>query len=326
MEYQTQRVKFGLGKANRQKLFDEFARYNTRLKELLDTNDQSTTLKQSRERVKKSLVNKLVWKFWRHAAILHALIDEAWCCQCRHLHRVQLLLHRVTSTEHIEFGIGFLYALTLTSGSLPWIWKSTNAQHIDDVAQDGSLTLNVPQSSALLPSNPSKILKTSMQGPSHQRLPNRAKVTFITSSSFPAQDSNTGLRDSLVIKDLCSSIARCDSSKDSLGLLKGDNESYELKQGHLHQEANDSVTLEELLNGNSDVKLDRRQRYTIAFTLASSHLQLYPSPWLLSHWSKKDIIFFRNTQDRSLILVDQPRLLHDFPSASSTSTSTRFVL
>ena len=271
-------------------------------------------------------MNKLVWKFWRHAATLHALIDEAWCCQCRHLHRIQLLLHRVTSTEHIEFGIRFLYALTLTSGSLPWIWKSTNAQHIEDVSQDGSLTLNVPQTSALLPSNPSKILKTSMQGPSRQQLPSRAKVAFTKSSSSPAQDSNAGLKDPLVIKDLCSSIARCDSSKDSLGLLKGDNESYELRQGHLHQAANDSITLEELLNDTSDVKLDRRQRYTIAFTLASSHLQLYPSPWLNSHWSKRDIVFFRDPQDHSLILIDQPRLLHDFPPANVTSTSTRFVL
>ena len=67
IEYQTQRVKFGFGRATRQKLFDDFARYNGRLRELLDTSDRSTALKQSREQTKKSVFKKAVCRLWRQA-------------------------------------------------------------------------------------------------------------------------------------------------------------------------------------------------------------------------------------------------------------------
>ena len=61
LEYQTQRVKFTFGKANRTKHFEELARNNARLKDLLDTNDKSAALKQSRRHIKDSAAKKALW-------------------------------------------------------------------------------------------------------------------------------------------------------------------------------------------------------------------------------------------------------------------------
>ncbi len=115
------------------------------------------------------------------------------------------------------------------------------------------------------------------------------------------------------IFNLCKFVTACDPAEKTLGVLEGEEDSYLLRQGTKTKppnEANQTVSLESLLNRSSGFRLDRRQRYRIAYTLASSHLQLYPSPWLHSHWSKKDIIFALDPQDPRSIQVDQPYILH----------------
>lgn len=82
------------------------------------------------------------------------------------------------------------------------------------------------------------------------------------------------------------------------------------------------VSLESLLKRSSGFRLDRRQRYRIAQTLASSRLQLYLSPWLRSHWSKKDIMFNLNSQDTNFIEIDLSYMLHAVPQQEETSTSS----
>lgn len=144
IEYKTQRVDFGLGRVKRAKLFEEFARYNARLRELLETNDSSAAVKQSRTH-KNLAVKKILWKFWRHAASLHDLLGQAWSCQCKSLHRACLLLHHETNIERIEFSIRFLYAPSLLNNPCQWKWKEMEAQHIDHNVAGGNMTLVVPQ-------------------------------------------------------------------------------------------------------------------------------------------------------------------------------------
>lgn len=74
----------------------------------------------------------------------------------------------------------------------------------------------------------------------------------------------------------------------------------------------ETVTLEMLLHKQSEITLSRRQRYSIALTLASSHLQLYSSPWLTAQWSKKDIVFLRDKDFPDSVVADQPYISRDF--------------
>ena len=327
IEYQTHRVKFGFGRANRAKLFEEFARYNARLRGLLDTNDESTALKESRKYIKKSSVKRGLWKLWQHAANLHDLIGRAWSCKCKGLHRACLLLRHETNVEHIEFSICFLYAPSLTNSTCPWSWKEMSAQHMDNNLPGENITLVVPQvsrSEAWLPKPP---LKSSMRNTSLSALPSRPKVNWTNLPSVTAESSRQSTRPA-VITDLCSTLATYDpaSSASSIyGLLEGDQDSYVLRQGAKRKppgQVYQTVSLESLLNRRSGFLLDRRQRYKIASILASSHLQLYPSPWLHTHWSKKDIIFDMDPQDTRGIQIDRPYILRAvFTQATDPASS-----
>lgn len=307
-------MKFTLRSANRAKLFEEFARYNERLGRLLDTNDESAALKQSRKYAKNSIAKKRLWKLWRHAANVHDLMGRAWCCQCKGLHRACLLLHHELHIECIEFSICFLYAPSLTTSPCPWTWKELSAQYIDNIVLGGNITLVVPQASRSEASLSKPPLKSSMRNASLSALPSRPKVNWTNMPSPTAESSLQSTRP-VVITDLCSTLATCDISSSTssvLGLLEGDEDSYILRQGAKAKppgEVYQKVSLESLLSSEPGYSLDRRQRYKIAYTLASSHLRLYPSPWLHSQWSKEDIIFDMDPQDTGCIQIDQSYML-----------------
>lgn len=312
-------MKFGFGRANRAKLFEEFARYNARLRELLDTNDRSATLKQSRLQLKNSAVKKVFWKLWRHAASLHEILSQAWCCQCKHLHLACLALHHESNIEHIEFSICFLYSPSLTAEGCPWSSKDVNAQHVN---RDGGVSLVATQDSVAQPSAPTVSSKSSIRKPNLPPLPSRHKVSWANPPS--AADSTPQATEPTVITDLCSTISTCDPANNVFGLLEGDEDSYVLQNGAKTKPfggAYKMVSLESLMNGSSGLKMDRRQRYQIAFTLASSHLQLYPSPWLHSHWSKKNIIFNVNTLNLYLHDLD-PYMLRAVSTQTATSPTS----
>ena len=324
MEYQIHRVKFGLSRRARAEIFAEFTRYNVRLRELLDANDSSVALKQSRQYTKNSIVKKTLWKFWRHATSLHNLLGQAWCCQCKHLHQACLFLHHETNFERIEFSIRFIYAPTLVADRCPWNCKEVNAQHINQEKSEADLSLVVPQNSTVQPSKPKSSSKSSMRNPGLSPGLSRPKVNWTNPPSHTAHstDHSTKL---MVITDLCSTITTCDPANESLGLLEGDEDSYVLQRGakpQLPMKSYRTVSLESLLDKSCGFKLTRRQRYQVAYTLASSHLKLFPSPWLYSHWSKKDIIFNVDPEDPDSIQIDQPYILRAVCTQEPASTSS----
>ena len=316
LEYQSQRLKFGFGRANRAKYFTDLARYNARLREILDTSDKSTTLRDDRQRAKQSIISKLIWKVWTHAATLHDLLDQVWCCQCRHLHWMRLQLHHRLDIAAVEYNLCFVYASQPSSGMSPWGWKATNARRLEQEASDQSISLKVP-STPKLPSptilSPASGSKSALRGSGQSPLPTRSKVSFPDDASTSYASTSLDTQQSRVISNLCSSIALCRPSAEDLGLLRGEADSYILQRSsQSHEDLLEFVTLESLLDGSAGIRLDRRQRIDVAFTLAASHLQLYPSPWLQSQWSKKDVGFPRDPSNRSSVLIEQAYMMHDF--------------
>lgn len=155
----------------------------------------------------------------------------------------------------------------------------------------------------------------------------KAKVSFAVTSEPTGDPAN------LQITNLCTTIATC-SADLPYGCLKGDSRQYIV---HPLRKTNDQpqkfVTLESLLS-KSTITLSRRQRLQIALILASSHVQLHPTPWLKSKWSKKDILFLCDEQDPTKVSTEQPYISrslaraiqknHENANSSSTNSSYSF--
>lgn len=74
------------------------------------------------------------------------------------------------------------------------------------------------------------------------------------------------------------------------------------------------LSLKDLLEQKTDIKLSRRQRYGLATALALSYIQLHSTPWLTEDWGKAHILFFKASSECKTALLDQPRLSTDFKS------------
>lgn len=104
------------------------------------------------------------------------------------------------------------------------------------------------------------------------------------------------------------------------GKLVGQDDQYILCPTHERDGASvpsEDVTLATLLSKHSPMKLTRRQRYSIAVTLASSHLQLQSSPWLAPQWDKKTVRF--HSVDGKVVLTDRPFISRDFVEAPTNT-------
>lgn len=88
-----------------------------------------------------SAIKKFLWQLWRHAQSLHGLLVQNWRCQCKHIHRVHLLLHHQRNIKQIEFNFRFLFSSSLGAGSVSWDWKELNALRIDHNASCEEVSL-----------------------------------------------------------------------------------------------------------------------------------------------------------------------------------------
>lgn len=97
----------------------------------------------------------------------------------------------------------------------------------------------------------------------------------------------------------------------------GDNE-YAIYPAVERMDMADSTTLADLLCPGSAFKLSRVQRYGIALTLASSHLQLHSTPWIKEYWTSEDVCFPTSPiNGTSKTLHGEPYILTQFDSTSS---------
>jgi hypothetical protein len=155
-----------------------------------------------------------------------------------------------------------------------------------------------------------------------------ASSTFASQSTLCAADTLAGAQSTIAsgddeIQDLCTTFASSKAhSKEGYGFLEDDHKRY-----YLYPTLNDAHTLnvdepaslDNLLRRTYQPPLNRRQRYTLALTLASSFVQLWESSWLPpASWSRCDICFPRDADHSDTILLDRP-----FLSRRLTSSSTK---
>jgi hypothetical protein len=151
--------------------------------------------------------------------------------------------------------------------------------------------------------------------------PTKAKVAFVNPAPVENEDSQTPK-----ITNLCSTIAGCSSDLPTYGCLRGEARQYIIEPlCCANKEPQKYATLDTLLSKFSPISLSRRQRFQIALILASSHVQLHPTPWLKSKWSKRDVLFLYDPEDPTKIGSDQPyisRSLSKSLQQSSNNTAT----
>ncbi|KAK7757460.1 hypothetical protein SLS62_000475 [Diatrype stigma] len=80
------------------------------------------------------------------------------------------------------------------------------------------------------------------------------------------------------------------------------------KVSHQNPKTFDSVTLEQILQGQVSKPPNRRQRLALSFILSSSFLQLLNTPWLTISWAKSDIIFMKSPKEPATYMLDRPHL------------------
>lgn len=148
----------------------------------------------------------------------------------------------------------------------------------------------------------------------HQPPKPKPKVAFANTPARTSIDDPTNPK----IADLCTKISTCSPDLPHYGWLKGNDQRYLVQP--LCKAAKDPqqhITLDTLLGPTSPITFTRRQRLQIALILASSHVQLHPSPWLKSKWSKKDILFLYDPQDLSKVSTEQPYISRSLVSSPS---------
>jgi hypothetical protein len=118
------------------------------------------------------------------------------------------------------------------------------------------------------------------------------------------------------VKDLCASIKQMPASRlgfslDSKSKLRG---AYLIDSTDTVVPSAEVLTLEDLLDRPPVVdgrraKLTKKERYSLALTLASSVLYLNSTPWLADQWSAKMILFHRTTASVRPVDIDRPHVV-----------------
>ena len=142
---------------------------------------------------------------------------------------------------------------------------------------------------------------------------------MITGITKEVSTAANDLNDSSTITDLCTTLASLQANSSTLGCLKDTDHQYfiyPLADAGGEDASLGTVTLEDLLSKKSLIRLTRRQRYSIALTIASSHLHFHGSPWVARQWEKKDVLF--HVQNDNVFLTDVPYITKDFPTTPSS--------
>ncbi|KAH7330211.1 hypothetical protein BKA65DRAFT_480368 [Rhexocercosporidium sp. MPI-PUGE-AT-0058] len=334
IEFHSQRIKLAFNKGPRQQLFKDFGDQNTRLRDILGSSDRLANLRRARVSSKSAAANAGLWKFWNHRNLLFSLLTEAChspsdpACDSASASWEALPtsgenLRLAESTKKIKKSSRRSLMEKIFNHKNPL--SSNNASSAKQASSKPppskkSIASEAVTSSPSVVAGPKPVIPPTITSNPPPSLPTRS--TLVSNGTPPKAKLSFAVTPDPVndltnprITNLCTTIANC-SADHSYGCLKGEHQQYIV---HPLCKANDQpqkcVTLESLLSKSSPISLSRRQRLQIALILASSHVQLHPTPWLKSKWSKKDILFLHDAQDPSKICTDQPYISRSLSKA-----------
>ncbi|KAF2638986.1 hypothetical protein P280DRAFT_403639 [Massarina eburnea CBS 473.64] len=291
------RVKFGMTKKSIKALLEELDDCNKELERFTEKSEKVETVRKA---VKPSFANRLQ-RIQKYATGLHETLSGCFSCACKSDHTTNLRLDQR----------GTLFASGKNIGQPPKTCFNVSFSSVSD----NSTHLWNWQAAEIVVQEDEDDYSNLQPGPR----PGRAKsVSFGKQLPPPYSTEDPAIpRTPLLeeVKDLCASIQQLYKSSDCIGFLFDTRSklrgAYPMKTTCLEPTAG-FVTLEELLNrppivNGRPAKLSKKQRYSLALTLASSTLQLNATPWFPSgQWGAKDIIFYRTSAGHHLLNVDHP--------------------
>ncbi|KAF1971802.1 hypothetical protein BU23DRAFT_173135 [Bimuria novae-zelandiae CBS 107.79] len=298
------RVKFGMSKKAIKALLEELDDCNKELERFTDKSERIETIR--RKATKPSFANRLQ-RIQRYALTLHDTLSACWSCACHSLHSTSLQLEQRSD----------LYASAPMKASLQsskTCFKVSFATDSKDVSQ-----LWTWQAAEILVEEDEEEKPISLQLPMSPKM--RKSVSFGDKSPPPysvTDPAGAGAEAPSLqeVKDLCASIQQLHKSSSCIGFsfdtknrLRG---AYAVDTVHDEQShCSDLISLEQLLDrpptvGGRKLKLTKKERYSLALTLASSTLQLNATPWFKDQWCSKDIMFRQTNSGARAVDIDRP--------------------
>ncbi|KAF2205847.1 hypothetical protein GQ43DRAFT_361554 [Delitschia confertaspora ATCC 74209] len=290
------RVRFGMSKKTIKGLLQELDDCN---KELERFTDRSEKLETYRKPTRPSFAARLQ-RIQGYAKSLHQVLLSSWTCscassQCTNLQleqRVNIYAANVKNAKPAAAGTRF--TVSFSSTCRPGIWQEAeiHIEEEEDIVPPPVVTHMKPKIS--------KTVSFSKPPPPYSVKP----------------DPDTTLTTLHEVEDICSAIRKLHKHSPCIGFsldtqrkLRG---TYPVDT-HLEKPPvpYELVTLEELMtcpplvNGRP-AKLSKKERYSLAVTLASSTLQLYSTSWFPEQWSKKNIVFHRTAAGPRICDIEHP--------------------
>ncbi|KAK8015887.1 hypothetical protein PG991_008775 [Apiospora marii] len=341
-DFQLFRVKFSLGESRRKELFGKIETYNDRLEKLTTTSDAISQIQANRQAAKSavSAVNTALLKFWNHADKLYKILVEAWNCS-HDQHCAQLILqHRTTADKEFRLGMSSMNPRGLQPDS--WGANVVKIRMLDRPEPHsllpqsaGKITSNVNTPTQLfIPQHKTKApakgamasaIKTKKAHASintstvqHGSSGNTMTVTLLQKEKVASMELPSTSGPEQHIKSLCSTLAGARKPCNCLGYMQDDDIRYYLYPDDSNGPRTSEVQLSQILCGEVQPPLTRKQRYRLALTLASSFVQLKDSPWMQTSWGKECVYFARGESDHVLFL-DSPYMNHNFSPSMPTA-------
>ncbi|KAH6849665.1 hypothetical protein B0I37DRAFT_369530 [Chaetomium sp. MPI-CAGE-AT-0009] len=330
-KYHVYRLQFTLGEQVRNNLFKDMQRYNDRLRNLLDTGDAVSQIQSIRNAAKQTMMRSTVCGFWKHADRLYRVLCKAWNCSCWQQHHAHLLLQdRVSPEPHFQF-MFWSAPPHLPPSSDSWFCRPARVEICDEPEPAVPIRFGPEPKPASSQHRTAAPLKSSLASGRHSGT--KANIKFdsgiitvshiqgVSSGSKDTPKSSQTEQDNQ-ISSLCLSLRHELPTASCYGYIQARDKRYYIYQAEAtipaanSEPASTMTTLEAMLRSNTPTPLTRRQRYSLAVTLASSFLQLAGTPWIKSRWTKTDVVFFRGPQDSSrntnTFFLDRPFICRNF--------------
>ena len=318
--FQAKRTQYAFTGSRRDTLLEDIEAQNTKLQTLLAANDRVSAIAPKQKPMQKPTFNNKALRFWRHANDIYSIVRTTWHCACRSCLNLWL-----TNNNN---------ALTQMSLVIPFCHgqRSVNVRLSE---APPSLRLCIPRLKAAgkRPVRPHTGLEpvsihaqaTTVGSVTITTAQQKSTATFISHAQSTSQSTQQGFQsqspsDYLKQKGLCNVISCHTSSSDCIAtVLEGDHE-YAIYPCTQRVAMPHDTSLADLLLPDSRVKLTRVQRYGVALTLASSHLQLHSTPWLKEYWTSEHVLF-PASQPNTAILHGEPYILANITATTQPNTN-----
>ncbi len=233
-------------------------------------------------------MNPKLLKFWRHADSIYKLLMNTWHCTCRSCASLWLQQHPKELVQ-MSIVIPFCHgrrALQIELSDSPKVLQLAAPQK-PNFRSNHSASAHT----GALPTV-SILAKTSVLAVRSQSGRNTTTTTCTTQAATITPGLASPSIPFLQHQGLCALLATpTANSQDCLGRITEGDDEYAVYPTVEKVSCAKGTSLADLLRPDATLNLNRVQRYGIALTLASSHLQLHSTPWLKGVWASDDILF-----------------------------------